>query len=105
MKKKGDNKLTPTWRGPYRVIGNLKGLGSKKNLKVLLELMRFVPEASISRQLAPETRRSHQTSVRHESFDTLPQAQSFDSIDEDSLTDSLSNTNLGDKIFNVEGSS
>ncbi|ROT68547.1 hypothetical protein C7M84_013301, partial [Penaeus vannamei] len=68
MKKRSDSKLTPIWRGPYRVVEKLKGhtykleeLGSKKIIKVHLELMKIVPEASISRHLAPEARRPFRT--------------------------------------------
>lgn len=71
MKKKDDSKLTPVWRGPYRVIENLKE--------------HTVPEASISRPLVPEARLPYRTPTRHDSLGTIPQ----DQADEDTVNDNL----------------
>ena len=63
-KKKGDHKLTPKWRGPYRVIEKvrphvyrLEELGTSKRTRVHLENMKVCPEATVSRQLVPTARK------------------------------------------------
>ena len=63
QKKKGESKLAPLWRGPYRVVKKekdnvytLRELMTGKTTRVHLENMKICPEASISHRDAPTAR-------------------------------------------------
>lgn len=71
IRKKGEGKFTPIWKGPYRVLENVRPnvykiqeIGTRRTKVMHMEALKIVPETLISRQLAPDARKPYSGLIR-----------------------------------------
>ena len=92
LKKKGDSKLSPRWRGPYRIIQlikpnvyRLQEVGSNRRTVAHLEGMKICPESLISRDDAPRARviYRHQPALNRTHQDGMDAEVASDAEDDD----------------------